>query len=471
MYLRVLFFCACLFSSQNYGAAAPIQKALTIGFINPVSLSFKIESVDNFESVFIIKQIAQSLLDQGPTGKIIPSVAKYWTISKDMKTYDFHIHRDLQFSDGSKLTAKDVEYSINTIKNSNINPLNIYLKRISSISVTDEYTIRIELSKPWFGFLYCLSSGLSPIFSAHSHRSKGDFVGSGAYFLANEKLSWFFIANPHYKGFYRPIEDRFKILTESGASQPDILIKDLANFPGFSDYKKIDIDSLTSYSFMINPNIEEWQNIDQRLMLSKAILEAKEIVKTSRLLDSKDVFPKGMLGFDFKHESFDELLRKSEHVDPSRMKKKVITIASLGPIFNFEKLAIRLKEKYGIMARNFTVNPPNYLEKMLANQNIDIFTVGWASIFLHPDASFVPFYILGIKKNIQLSAVIRKIDSAATISDQFKNYRRLSHEAIANAFIIPHSQVAAEIFIKPTVEAPIYRYRYSLQIAEIKRSN
>jgi len=113
VHMMVMTILLCLLCTLKSLAASPDKNTLTIGFIKPTSISFKIESVDNFESVFVIKQIAQSLLDQGPTGKIIPSVAKYWTITKDMKTYEFHIHQDLHFSDGTKLTARDVEYSIN----------------------------------------------------------------------------------------------------------------------------------------------------------------------------------------------------------------------------------------------------------------------------------------------------------------------------------------------------------------------
>jgi len=470
LFLTHLVFCSIGFACASF-ANGTYAGPITVGFIQSSSLDFDIDSVDNYESVFVIKQIAQSLVEQNSNGKLISSVARYWTISKDMRTYSFVLREDLIFHDGGRVTSKDVEYSLNLVKNSSVNPLNIYLKRVKKIQSIGPFKIEIELKSPWFGFLHCLSSGLVPIFSYESHINKKNFVGSGSYNLVQKEGSWHFIKNEKYVGPYHPREPDFKILTPAESNQqPDILLNDLALYPGFTNYRKVDTDSFTSFNFMINPATKAWKDDVERIKLAKVLLEAKEIVKTPRLIDLKDVFPKGMLGYDINHKGFNKLMINIRQSDPNLMKKKHIVISSLGPILNFNKLADRLKSKYGIIAENYAVYPPDYLEKMRTKENIDVFTVGWASIFAHPDATFVPFYILGLADNgPAFLTAIDHINAAPTIASQYKFYRSLSYNSVSNGYVIPHSQVASELFVKQGIHAPKFRYRYTIQLAEVEK--
>ena len=43
---------------------------------------------------------------------IAPSLAESWEISPDGLTYSFHLQEDVTFSDGSPLTASDVEFTL-----------------------------------------------------------------------------------------------------------------------------------------------------------------------------------------------------------------------------------------------------------------------------------------------------------------------------------------------------------------------
>ena len=45
-----------------------------------------------------------------------PGLAKSWDISKDGKTYTFHLNHNMTFSNGDKLDADDVAWSINQLK-------------------------------------------------------------------------------------------------------------------------------------------------------------------------------------------------------------------------------------------------------------------------------------------------------------------------------------------------------------------
>ncbi|MDR1579826.1 MAG: peptide ABC transporter substrate-binding protein, partial [Synergistaceae bacterium] len=58
---------------------------------------------------YIINHCYEGLL-RDRDGKLVPGIAESWDVSKDGKTYTFHL-RDAKWSDGKPVTAKDFEYS------------------------------------------------------------------------------------------------------------------------------------------------------------------------------------------------------------------------------------------------------------------------------------------------------------------------------------------------------------------------
>ncbi len=60
----------------------------------------------------IIGNLFEGLVEKDPkTLKVIPNLASKWEVSEDGKTYTFHLRKNLVWSDGSPLTAKDFVYS------------------------------------------------------------------------------------------------------------------------------------------------------------------------------------------------------------------------------------------------------------------------------------------------------------------------------------------------------------------------
>lgn len=70
------------------------------------------DPTNNSESISdgIVKQLFEGLTVSTPDG-FEPGVAESWDVSKDGKTYTFHLRKDAKWSDGSNVTAKDFEYS------------------------------------------------------------------------------------------------------------------------------------------------------------------------------------------------------------------------------------------------------------------------------------------------------------------------------------------------------------------------
>ncbi|MHA8110145.1 peptide ABC transporter substrate-binding protein [Lactobacillaceae bacterium Melli_B4] len=119
----------------------------------------------------------EGLLTMGNNNKILPGVAKSYSVSKDGKTYTFDLRKS-KWSDGSQLTAKDFVYGIQRTANPKTASQYSYLldhvenydavskgkMPVSSLGVKadGDYKLVITLSKPQSYFKYI--AAMSPLF-------------------------------------------------------------------------------------------------------------------------------------------------------------------------------------------------------------------------------------------------------------------------------------------------------------------
>ena len=75
-----------------------------------------------------------------------PSVATKYTVSKDARTYTFTLRKDVHFSDGTKLTSKDVVFSFNRLVNLKGNPS--FLLAGITTSARGAYTVVLKSKTP-----------------------------------------------------------------------------------------------------------------------------------------------------------------------------------------------------------------------------------------------------------------------------------------------------------------------------------
>jgi peptide/nickel transport system substrate-binding protein len=87
--------------------------------------------------------------DGGQT--IIPDLAHSWEISKDGKTYTFHLRKAVEFHDGAELSSDDVKATFDRIARPppGINmPRRVLFSAVSEIAAPDRYTVQFKLSEP-----------------------------------------------------------------------------------------------------------------------------------------------------------------------------------------------------------------------------------------------------------------------------------------------------------------------------------
>ncbi|EAR50248.1 ABC transporter substrate binding protein [Oceanicola granulosus HTCC2516] len=91
----------------------------------------------------------QGLFYEGADGEAMPLLAESYEVSDDGLTYTFKLREGVTFHDGSEMTAEDVAYSYDYIRDpENGSPGAGDFEIISNIEVVDDYTVRFTLSAP-----------------------------------------------------------------------------------------------------------------------------------------------------------------------------------------------------------------------------------------------------------------------------------------------------------------------------------
>jgi len=85
-------------------------------------------------------------------GKLIPEVAKGFTVSKNGRVYTFHLKSGYRFSDGAKVTAKNFAYAIKRATNKELNsPAGPFIKDKSAVNIAgvkaSGLTLKITLKR------------------------------------------------------------------------------------------------------------------------------------------------------------------------------------------------------------------------------------------------------------------------------------------------------------------------------------
>jgi len=102
--------------------------------------------------------IYESLLDKDIKGKIIPSLAESWTISKDGLIYTFKLRRGVKFHNGKEFTSEDVKWAVDyAMEPKNGSEGLSYLRGVKQVRAPDPHTIEFVLSEPKAIFLSYLT--------------------------------------------------------------------------------------------------------------------------------------------------------------------------------------------------------------------------------------------------------------------------------------------------------------------------
>jgi peptide/nickel transport system substrate-binding protein len=117
-----------------------------------------------------------------------PDLAQTWDVQDGGKVIVFHLRHNAKFSDGTPVTAADVKFSYDRLRQPSM--VNSWtLTAVQSDTVIDPYTFKVTLKTPWAPFLNDITLWGASILSEKAVKKEGASygkhpIGSGPFYVA-----------------------------------------------------------------------------------------------------------------------------------------------------------------------------------------------------------------------------------------------------------------------------------------------
>lgn len=196
------------------------------------------------------------LINIGPNGELLPSLASDWNISSDGLTYTFYLVDGVQFEDGTEFSADDVVFSFNRLVTSGSSTVGLLGQKVVGkdaegnsineptwqVEAVDDLTVRFTLESINADFLFGISSRFAMILKNGSKDvnviSSGsdsyiNFNGTGPFILTDYRPDEraVFIKNENYWIEGAPMLDTIELIFfDDDRSQIDALQTGVLDF-------------------------------------------------------------------------------------------------------------------------------------------------------------------------------------------------------------------------------------------------
>ncbi len=423
--------------------------------------------MEDLYSMAVITQIYRGLLRYNAPGDVLPDLAESWTESADKKTYRFKLKAS-QFSDGSKITATNVQMSFARIffVGSSIGADIDYIDGVAKfretkniadlgIKLVSPDTIEFHLSKPSALFLVQLAVTDCAVLPIVKYDAPLDFnakgIFSGPYKITN---------GPDESGL--TIEKwRADILdSKSPPKKVSYAFSDkspvalaLEGITDTLDHDKVSLDEkielqkqgwaatpteLTGEAFVIlNPNL----NSKELRAYLYSITDSKELVGKlggKILTPAFGLIPKGLRG-ELEENQTTDIKTKTTYTGP----KAAIVLEYEKTSDIEEKIATYLKEKWAHPKIDLKLVPLSKSEKLgRMFQKKSQAVIGLKSID-YPDGYYVLTYFKGNYESNYFQVNEPQIDAAISDSVQIfdPKKREISYKEIQKKILAQHTVV------------------------------
>jgi peptide/nickel transport system substrate-binding protein len=129
-------------------------------------------------SARVMRQIYDTLVVQTETLELEPGLAESWEQIDDL-TWEFSIRQGVMFHDGSELTASDVAWTLDRLRDpETAAPAAFLVGFIDQIEVVDDHTVRITTENPFVPMLAHLAHTATSILSEEAVTAAGEDYGT-----------------------------------------------------------------------------------------------------------------------------------------------------------------------------------------------------------------------------------------------------------------------------------------------------
>lgn len=160
-----------------WGSAYSLAQTLVIGQESDV-VSLDPHRQNDLRSARVIRQIYDTLVVYEEDLRLQPGLAESWE-QLDELTWEFRLRRDVFFHNGEPLTAHDVKFSFDRLRDpATRSPGAFILDPIDEVTVVDDYTVHIHTSSPFAPLLAHLSHSAASILNEKAVREAGENYGT-----------------------------------------------------------------------------------------------------------------------------------------------------------------------------------------------------------------------------------------------------------------------------------------------------
>mgnify|MGYP002624450721 CR=1 FL=1 len=163
-----LILCLCLLIPPE-GLASNVADALVVAISLTKTSSVRPLEPNERDILSIYDLVYESVVTIDDNYLPQPLLCTYWEQSTNARTWTFHIREDVNFSDGTPLTARDVVATAEAIlaraKDTTTVNKGFYSNLsyfVSSISASDQYTVVVRAERPYYGLLYAMTFPVLP---------------------------------------------------------------------------------------------------------------------------------------------------------------------------------------------------------------------------------------------------------------------------------------------------------------------
>ncbi len=204
----------------------------------------------------IVSKVSNGLIFINEKGTVIPVLIENWEIADKGKEYRFHIKKDLYWNDGSKFTARDVQYRFKDVETEIVNDYLIVFKLKKALPIFPTYLTAPIIKYPMVG--------VAGLYKVDRLKTRYDSI-SEIYLSPNKEGLPAFI--------YKFYQDEAKLVNAyklSEINQMTITKKSIADI--FKTWKNTQITKTVNYGMLLtmffnmkNPFLKEEKDVRQAI--------------------------------------------------------------------------------------------------------------------------------------------------------------------------------------------------------------